>query len=179
MFPAQATTHVIKLFPWQLRLWMRGKQVPTNKHLTSLSLSVSFFLQCVSNRLWAAKLQLYPFFQFSFVLACSSGMPQVGGVWMFFWKAQLDSANQTSCINTGKLFHWIVELKVHWHCTWSSSVAVCDVRSMCDVCESLEMSGRQGGGGGEVREMLQSIKWQMCVCGAFLQGRKRGGGNAH
>lgn len=45
MFPAQAATHVIQPVPWRFELRMRGKQVATNKHLTSFS---PFLPVCVS-----------------------------------------------------------------------------------------------------------------------------------
>lgn len=43
MFPAQTTTSVIKPSPWHIKLWIKGKQMFTNKHLT-LSFTFCFFL---------------------------------------------------------------------------------------------------------------------------------------
>lgn len=164
MFPAQATTHVIKLFPWHIRARMKEKQEATNKHLHpsfTISPLLPFgFLQCLSKQ---AKLQMnYCIFSSISLNICFSlpGMPQVGGVWMSFWTAQLDSVSQASCINTGEVFHWIAEIEMRWH--WLTLHRV-----TCRVCGS--MSGRQGAGGGEVWEMLQSIKWQMCRCASVVR----------
>lgn len=43
IFPAQTTTNVIKPSPWRINLWIKGKQMSTNKHL-NLSFSFCFFL---------------------------------------------------------------------------------------------------------------------------------------
>lgn len=80
----------IPLAPWALN---EGKEVPTNKHLTSLSLPLplspslcfflSFFLPRASNRLPAGQLASELLYYFSISLSvCVSlhGMPRVGGV---------------------------------------------------------------------------------------------------
>lgn len=180
MFPAQATNHVIKLFPWHLRLWMKESKCPQTPNIT-LSVFLPLFLSfsdlpltgCEHGKLHPKLLYFFFLLFFStFVLACLE-CPEWLGFECFFgqlnWIQRARKA--VSLQKKKKQLHWIANL---WRALVPSNVAVCDVRS---VWESLGMSDRQGGGGGDVREMLQSNEWQMCRCASVVRFRreKRGG----
>ena len=59
MFPAQATTYVIQLFPWHLRLC--EAKASAHKQTPYIPLTLSFSLYCIHKRapksLWAGQIE--------------------------------------------------------------------------------------------------------------------------
>lgn len=136
MFPVQTTTHVIKLSPWHIKLWIRGKQVSTNKNLTpplSVSLAPFLSLSTVPRTSWEqAKLHLnYCIFPVSLSVCLSlPGMHVVGGVWMISGQLSwIQSARKAGSIQENLFFIYFfiyfTEQRMFWRSIGSSNAVMC------------------------------------------------------